>query len=212
MVFDAKRKTTLCCSYCTNWSRLQSIWRRRIESPAKISALLIRFINHSEIRLRFWRAPFPFLFLILKSSFYEKIAGSIMIALSNCRETNSYANVTTSKPKALWSINISGEKRKEKGIGICQLISRIKRQAFGICAWTARKEHRKGSRPNNLSDSKSGATLIKHKEWNSIAIIINPITPNRYPWIVMWCPYFNLRKLAACLCHVCEDTTPECLG
>jgi hypothetical protein len=28
--------------------------------------------------------------------------------------------------------------------------------------------------------------LIKHKEWNSIAIIINPITPNRYPWIVMW--------------------------
>jgi len=125
MVFDAKRKTTLCCSYCTNWSRLQSIWRRRIESPAKISALLIRFINHSEIRLRFWRAPFPFLFLILKSSFYEKIAGSIMIALSNCRETNSYAIVTTSKPKALWSINISGEKRKEKGIGICQLISRI---------------------------------------------------------------------------------------
>jgi len=112
MVFDAKRKTTLCCSYCTNWSRLQSIWRRRIESPAKISALLIRFINHSEIRLRFWRAPFPFLFLILKSSFYEKIAGSIMIALSNCRETNSYAIVTTSKPKALWFINISGEKRK----------------------------------------------------------------------------------------------------
>lgn len=48
-----------------------------------------------------------------------------MIALSNCRETNSYAIVTTSKPKALWSINISGEKRKEKGIGICQLISRI---------------------------------------------------------------------------------------
>jgi hypothetical protein len=117
----------------------------------------------------------------LKSSFYEKIAGSIMIALSNCRETNSYANVTTSKPKALWFINISGEKRKEKGIGICQLISRIKRHAFGICARTARKEHRKGSRQNNLSDSKSGATLIKHKERNSIAIIINPITPNRYP-------------------------------
>jgi len=104
-----------------------------------------------------------FLFLILKSSFYEKIAGSIMIALSNCGETNSYANVTASKPKALWFINISGERRKEKGIGICQLISRIKRQAFGICAWTARKEHRKGSRQNNLSDSKSGAALIKHK-------------------------------------------------
>lgn len=83
-MFDAKRKTTLCCSYCTNWSRVQSIWRRQIESPAKISALLIRFtrkdkereeneerqcdckwllkkfIDHSGIRLRFWRAPFHF--------------------------------------------------------------------------------------------------------------------------------------------------------